>query len=110
MISAYPSIWSGAIPQIAHSLREDSVADSHLTSPSLRLLQREICEQCPSGPTPLLHKVCQRCVADATAVEERTRIADSTRDKFVHRGVNFVDAHKYYMIMDLLPREDPSLS
>ncbi len=107
MISAYPSIWSGAIPQIADSSSEDSVDNSPPTTPSQPSLLLAICEQCPSGPTPLRLKVCQRCIVDCVAGEERKSIVANQR--FTYRGVDFTEALIYPLLPQLLPEGDPGL-
>lgn len=107
MISALPSTWLAATARIADYSKGDLVENSQPTLQSLQLLRPEICEQCPSGPTPLRLKVCQRCIVDCVAGEERKSIV--ANQKFVYRGVDFTEALIYPLLPQLLPEGDPGL-
>jgi len=107
MISALPSTWLAATARIADYSKGDLVDDSARTTQSLQYLLPEICEQCPSGPSPLRLKVCQRCIVDCVAGEERKNIVKAQR--FTYRGVDFTDALLYPLLPQLLPEGDPGL-
>lgn len=73
------------------------------------LPDRRICTKCPIGPEPMAHAVCNRCVADIQAVEDRKTLADSLRHRLTYDGVNYADAILYIVLPNLLPSYDPAL-
>lgn len=72
------------------------------------MLDQRICDRCPLGPEPLLHKACKRCVADLDAVAVRRNLLRNHKARFTYEGVDFSDALLYDLLPNLLPNGDPA--